>query len=627
MNWQGPSDAQSSVLRPPLLVHVTTVPQTLRGLFRGQIGYTKRRGFDVTAVCSPGRMFQEAEREHGISIHPVLMPRRISPLIDLKALLKITLLFRKLRPAIVHAHTPKAGLLGMLAAWAARTPVHVYTVMGLRFETISGLRRWLLVQCEKLTCQCAHRVICVSESVRRKAVEEGIVELEKTRVLGYGSSNGVRAERFEPSAENLARAAQIREELRLPEGPPVVGFVGRLTRDKGIAELVRAYQMLRRQRPDLKLLLVGDFEDGDPVDPDTRRTIVEDPGIVKTGFVNDAAPYYHVMTVLAFPSYREGFPNVPLEAAAAGVPVVAARATGTVDAVVDSLTGLLVPVGNAEALAEGIRRLLEDRALAARLAEVARERAVRDFQPERIWEALYEEYARLLNERAAMKEELTTRKRHGQAPAQSTQRRKGVAKRLVDVTAAAAGLLILAPLIAAVAAAVRAAMGSPVLHRQKRTGLGEREFELLKFRTMIEQHGPDARLLPDEARLTPLGRFLRRWSLDELPQLWNVLRGEMSLVGPRPLPPKYLPRYTAFQRRRHEVKPGITGWAQVNGRNALTWQEKFELDVWYVDHQSFWLDLKILWMTVWQVLRGRGISQPGHATMPEFRGTKGLPAD
>jgi len=182
----------------------------------------------------------------------------------------------------------------------------------------------------------------------------------------------------------------------------------------------------------------------------------------------------------------------------------------------------------------------------------------KDFQPERIWEALYEEYARLLSERAAMRRDLTAGRRNGQAPAQRTQRRRGVAKRLVDFTGAAAGLLILAPLMAAVAAAVRAAMGSPVLCRQKRAGLGERDFELLKFRTMIEQHGPDARLLPDEARLTRLGRFLRRWSLDELPQLWNVLRGDMSLVGPRPLPPKYLPRYTAFQRRRHEVKPGIT---------------------------------------------------------------------
>jgi len=192
----------------------------------------------------------------------------------------------------------------------------------------------------------------------------------------------------------------------------------------------------------------------------------------------------------------------------------------------------------------------------------------------------------------------------------------------VDVTAAAAGLLILAPLIAAVAAVVRAAMGSPVLYRQKRTGLGERDFELLKFRTMTEQRGPDGRLLPDEARLTPLGRFLRRWSLDELPQLWNVLRGDMSLVGPRPLLPDYLPRYTEFQRRRHEVKPGITGWAQVNGRNALSWEEKFELDVWYVEHQSLWLDLRILWRTVWQVLQGRGLAHPGYTTMPWFEGLR-----
>lgn len=169
-----------------------------------------------------------------------------------------------------------------------------------------------------------------------------------------------------------------------------------------------------------------------------------------------------------------------------------------------------------------------------------------------------------------------------------------------------------------VAIAVWAAMGRPVLFRQKRIGLHEREFELLKFRTMTEERGADGKLLPDAKRLTRLGRFLRRWSLDELPQLWNVLKGEMSLVGPRPLPPEYLPRYTAFQRRRHEVKPGITGWVQVNGRNALTWEEKFELDVWYVEHHSLWLDLKILARTAWQVVTGRGIRHGEHATMPEF---------
>lgn len=169
----------------------------------------------------------------------------------------------------------------------------------------------------------------------------------------------------------------------------------------------------------------------------------------------------------------------------------------------------------------------------------------------------------------------------------------------------------------AVALAVWGAMGPPVLFRQTRPGLGGRPFQLLKFRTMLAGAGPD------ESRLTAVGRFLRAWSLDELPELWNVLREDMSLVGPRPLLMQYLPRYSARQARRHEVKPGLTGWAQVNGRNALTWDEKFELDGWYVDNWSLWLDVCILGRTVWQVLRREGISHEGHATMTEFMGSSG----
>jgi lipopolysaccharide/colanic/teichoic acid biosynthesis glycosyltransferase len=172
----------------------------------------------------------------------------------------------------------------------------------------------------------------------------------------------------------------------------------------------------------------------------------------------------------------------------------------------------------------------------------------------------------------------------------------------------------------ALALAIRLRLGSPVLFRQVRIGLHNEEFVFFKFRSMTDARGPDGALLPDAQRSTDLGRFLRAASLDELPQLWNVLRGDMSLVGPRPLLPQYLPRYTPRQRRRHETKPGITGWAQVHGRNGITWEQKFDLDVWYVDNWSLRLDLRILGLTLLRVVRREGISQEGHATMPEFRG-------
>ncbi|MCZ7574921.1 MAG: sugar transferase [Ardenticatenaceae bacterium] len=197
-----------------------------------------------------------------------------------------------------------------------------------------------------------------------------------------------------------------------------------------------------------------------------------------------------------------------------------------------------------------------------------------------------------------------------------------IGKRLLDLTITIPALILLSPFLLLLTLLVRLTLGSPVLFRQQRPGLHARPFTLLKFRTMTDARDVQGNPLPDGERLPPFGRFLRSTSLDELPELINVLRGEMSLVGPRPLLMQYLARYTPEQRRRHEVKPAITGWAQVNGRNALTWEQKFVLDVWYVDHQSLWLDLKIIVLTVWKILKREGISQPGQATAQEFMGSR-----
>jgi lipopolysaccharide/colanic/teichoic acid biosynthesis glycosyltransferase len=194
-------------------------------------------------------------------------------------------------------------------------------------------------------------------------------------------------------------------------------------------------------------------------------------------------------------------------------------------------------------------------------------------------------------------------------------------KRLFDLLVTVPLLILLSPLMLIIGLCSLLFMGKPLLFRQVRPGFREQPFTIHKFRTMPDLKDSQGRLLPDGQRLNRFGTFLRRTSLDELPEFWNVLRGDMSLVGPRPLLPEYLPRYTAFQRRRHEVKPGITGWTQVNGRNALTWEQKFELDVWYVDHKSLPLDLKILWLTLLSVLWREGIHHGSHATMPEFLGT------
>jgi len=193
-------------------------------------------------------------------------------------------------------------------------------------------------------------------------------------------------------------------------------------------------------------------------------------------------------------------------------------------------------------------------------------------------------------------------------------------KRVSDLLLSLLAILLLLPLLVLLAILVRIKLGSPILFRQERPGLHGKPFIMFKFRTMTDARDTGGQLLPDDKRLTPLGRFLRQTSLDELPELINVLRGEMSLVGPRPLLMEYLDYYTPEQMRRHDVLPGITGWTAVNGRNALSWDEKFSLDLWYIDHQSLWLDLKILYLTIWKVLERGGVSQPGRDTVDKFQG-------
>jgi glycosyltransferase involved in cell wall biosynthesis len=380
----------------PCVLHIATSPLSLR-LMRGQLTSLREAGFEVSVITSPGEGLDAAKHSEGIKIHPVSMAREVSPWKDLKSLVRLYRVVRRLRPSITNVGTPKAGLLGGIAAWLARVPCRFYTLRGLRCETARGLKLRILLLSERLACSCAHRVICVSESLRQKAIALGIVEPHRTLVLGAGSSNGVDFLQYSPTPILLQSAAKLRLELKIPPESQVVGFVGRLTRDKGIAELVKAFSRLRGTSRTLRLLLVGDFEEGDPLPKDVRREIETNSKIIRTGFVPEAAAYYHLMDVLALPTHREGFPNAVLEAQAAGKPVVGTRTTGVVDAVVDGVTGIMVPAGDAETLAKSLELLLTNKDLAAAKGRAGHERVRREFQQERIWGALAREYSALLS--------------------------------------------------------------------------------------------------------------------------------------------------------------------------------------------------------------------------------------
>src|SRR5712692_8236215 len=387
MQGMNAAAAQFEFSRPIRLMQVGTSHVGI-GLMRGQLKFLREAGFEVSVVSSPGPKLYAAAEDERVQIYAVPMVREISGLSDLVSLWRLWRLMQSVRPVITNVGTPKAGLIGGLASVLSRVPCRVYTLRGLRCETACGWKRWCLIVAERIACRCAHRVICVSDSLRAKAMALGIADPRKFVVLGSGSSNGVETGRFDPTPDRLREAVILRNDLGIPTNAPVIGFVGRFTRDKGICELISAYLQLRRHHPELRLLLVGDYEEGDPVPSDIHNAIQNGSQIIHTGAVQDSAPYYHLMDVLALPTHREGFPNTVLEAHAAAKPVVTTRATGALDAVQDGVTGILVPVGDADSLTSALSQLIQHPEMAEQMGRRGHERVLHEFRQDLIWKLL-----------------------------------------------------------------------------------------------------------------------------------------------------------------------------------------------------------------------------------------------
>ncbi len=408
-----PITDKHSVDRSPItLVHVTTVPSTVLAFLHGQIEFMQSRGFDVTVVSSPDPELDEAAKRFNVPVHGVPMARRPSPLRDVTALMRLTRLFLRIRPDIVHASTPKAGALGMTAAALAGVPVRIYTVRGLMHEIGFGPLGRVLRTLERVTCRLAHRVIVVSRSAAALLRQEELCPDPKITVIGHGSSNGVDArDRFNPALTDRDTVARVRRDLGIPDDSLVIGFVGRLVRAKGIRELLQAWQLIREQRQAARLLIIGPREHADGMPPEMLQDLESDPGVYLVGEVpNDRMPYYYTnMDMVVLPSHREGLPNVPLEAAAMALPVVTTNVTGCTDAVEDGVTGSVVPLGDVRALAEAILRYLNDSELRKQHGAAARERVTLHFRPETIWQGLYEEYERLLDQKGIFGSDSCTR--------------------------------------------------------------------------------------------------------------------------------------------------------------------------------------------------------------------------
>ena len=386
------SERKTVLATPPSVVFGITNAQTCLVL-AGRLRALRAAGFRVSVISSPGPLLNRVAASEGVTPIALPMSRQIAPFADLLSFLRLYRLLGKLKPTIVEFSTPKAGLLGSVAAMLLGVPRRVYMLRGLRLETSTGLKRLLLLACERIACACAHTVLCNSESLRSQAISLRIAPADKLHLLGIGSSNGVDMERFSPGPTS------IREQLGIPARSPLIGFVGRLTRDKGLPELIEAFDAISLVQPNVRLLLVGWFDAAeDALTHDLRAHIRNHPRIHCTGFVVDTAPYYRAMDLMILPTWREGFPNVVLEAAATGIPVITTDSTGSRDSVLPEVTGLLIPPGYPEAICESVLMLLRDPARRLRMGAAARAWVLEYYLEERVLALTAEFYLGLLDQ-------------------------------------------------------------------------------------------------------------------------------------------------------------------------------------------------------------------------------------
>ena len=584
------------------LLIVAPNPRFVRLFLEQQIRMLVKTDLEVQLVCA-----QDAEGSDDLADIPcivrfVTIPREIDVAQDCSALGRLVSIFRRYDPTIVHGHGPKAGLLAALAAVICRVPVRLHTVHGLRSDGLEGMRRGLVRTMERLTFACSTRCFAVSNSLADYVVEKRLASPRKVAVLGYGSWAGIDLNRFQPGRYQ-EQATALREQHGISEQALVVTYIGRLAADKGLRTAAEAWAIVKAKHLEARLLIAGPPDPTDPVDPAVLQSLRSDPTVtLLEEFAENTPELLAASNIFLQPSLREGLGVSALEAAAMALPVVASRVTGLVDTVRERASGLLFEPRNASALALALDYML-------RRPDTRQQFGLRG--------------RRLIEERFGQSEVLAASLRM-YAEMARVPGRTGLwnryGKRVFDLTVAMALLIIASPILLLVAAAVWVFLSRPVLFTQERAGLHGRPIRIFKFRTMLAPKPGQAMIGTDADRAHWLGLLLRKLSLDELPQLFNVVRGEMSLIGPRPLLLSYLPRYSEQQRHRHDALPGITGLAQVNGRNTVSWSARFELDLWYVKHRDASLDLTILLLTLRRLFWPQDISSNGQASMPEFLG-------
>jgi len=375
-----------------ILIRSTTVPISLEKLLSGQLQFMSSY-YDVIAVSSDQQNLEKLGKSQNVVVFPLEMTRQITPLKDVLAVVKLYFFLKKTQPFIVHTHTPKAGIVGMLAAKLARVPVRLHTVAGLPLLETSGFKRKILNQIEKLTYRCATKVYPNSNGLLAIIQQNNFCKSEKLKVIANGSSNGIDTDYFNPNLILEEQKNALKNELSIHSTDFVFLFVGRLVKDKGINELVLAFEKLQLENPNIKLLLVGGFEDDlDPLLPTTVNSINANASIISVGFQNDVRPYFAISNSLVFPSYREGFPNVVLQAGAMQLPSIVSDINGCNEIIEDHCNGLIIPVKNENALFDAMKKMANETSLVAEMKSKCRQMIVSKYDQKLVWEAILAEY-------------------------------------------------------------------------------------------------------------------------------------------------------------------------------------------------------------------------------------------
>lgn len=563
--------------------------------FRGQLIRTLVAAGNRVIAVAPDIDDETRQKLKGMGaeVEQVALSRGgLNPLADLRTLARIRKLIAQYRPDLVVTYTIKPNIWGGLAARMMRVR-HVGMVTGLGYAFIdSATLRQRIVQSVATRLYRAgvarsDRVVFQNSDDAEDFVRQRIVTRNQ---IAFTDGSGVDLSEFALAP--------------LP-AEPVFLMLARLIRNKGVREYCEAAVQIKARVPGSRFLLGGwiDTVPGSVTQQELDGWIEQ--GIEYLGPLRDVRPAISDASVFVLPAYREGTPRTTLEAMAMGRAIVTTDAPGCRETVREGVNGLLVEVESTADLARAMETLATDAGKRAAMGAASYRLAVEKFDVHAVNRQLIGHF-----------------NLDGETPGQAPRRRGVMAKRIFDVVGASLMLIGLLPVFAIVAGIVAVALGRPVLFRQERVGYNGRIFSIIKFRSMTSQRDAQGELLPDEKRLTAFGRFLRASSLDELPELINVLRGEMSLVGPRPLLVEYLPLYSPDQARRHHVRPGLTGWSQIHGRNDISWEKRLSLDTWYVDNRSLWLDVRIMFATLRKVVAREGISAPGAATMPRFQGSE-----